>query len=218
METIKTYIDNLFETVPNTEEVENIKSDLLDTMTDKYNELKNEGKSDNEAVGSVISEFGNIDELLDELNIKHEEEKEEEPETISYEQAKKYLLFKFKFAFLIALGVFMCILAPALYCLFEHVNENDNLSLFLMFLLIASAVSIFVFEGSRNSKYSHLEETLNVNKKYIPLLEKESADVKPKLLVSLVFGIFLCIVSPLAYTFQKILLAVNQWQIFYSCL
>ena len=30
-------------------------------MEDKYTELKNEGKSENEAVGTVIAEFGNLD-------------------------------------------------------------------------------------------------------------------------------------------------------------
>ena len=38
-------------------------------MEDKYNELKSEGKSENEAIGIVISEFGNIDELINELDI-----------------------------------------------------------------------------------------------------------------------------------------------------
>ncbi|MFQ7714954.1 MAG: permease prefix domain 1-containing protein [Agathobacter rectalis] len=39
-------------------------------MEDKYNELISEGKSDNEAIGIVISEFGNLDELADSLGIK----------------------------------------------------------------------------------------------------------------------------------------------------
>lgn len=39
-------------------------------MEDKYNELISDGKSDNEAIGIVISEFGNLDELADSLGIK----------------------------------------------------------------------------------------------------------------------------------------------------
>ena len=42
---------------------------MLRTMEDKYEELKMEGKSENEAIGIVISEFGNIDELIDELGL-----------------------------------------------------------------------------------------------------------------------------------------------------
>ena len=39
-------------------------------MEDKYNELLAEGKSDNEAVGIVIAEFGNLDEVAEELGIR----------------------------------------------------------------------------------------------------------------------------------------------------
>ena len=73
METIRTYIDNMFVSLPKTEQVLKAKSDLLDMMEDKYNALKAEGKSENEAVGHVISEFGNIDELTNELGIETEE-------------------------------------------------------------------------------------------------------------------------------------------------
>lgn len=38
-------------------------------MEDKYNELISEGKSENEAVGTVISEFGNLDELAETLGL-----------------------------------------------------------------------------------------------------------------------------------------------------
>ena len=39
------------------------KQELWGMMEDKYNELISEGLSENEAVGTVISEFGNLDEL-----------------------------------------------------------------------------------------------------------------------------------------------------------
>ena len=41
-------------------------------MEDKYVELKAEGKSENEAIGIVISEFGNMEELIRELGIRGE--------------------------------------------------------------------------------------------------------------------------------------------------
>ena len=69
METIKTYLNNLFAGYPKTNEILRAKEELLSNMEDKYNELKAEGKSENEAVGIVISEFGNIDELAKEWDI-----------------------------------------------------------------------------------------------------------------------------------------------------
>ena len=70
METIKNYLENMFSHLPNTPEVQKAKYELYQMMEDKYNELIPEGKSDNEAIGIVISEFGNLDELADSLGIK----------------------------------------------------------------------------------------------------------------------------------------------------
>lgn len=70
METIKNYLENMFSHLPNTHEVQKAKYELYQMMEDKYNELISEGKSDNEAIGIVISEFGNLDELADSLGIK----------------------------------------------------------------------------------------------------------------------------------------------------
>ena len=63
MDTIKNYLDNMFSAFPKTAEISKIKENLFSNMEDKYNELKQSGKSENEAIGIVISEFGNIDEL-----------------------------------------------------------------------------------------------------------------------------------------------------------
>ena len=70
METIKNYLENMFSHLPNTPEVQKAKYELYQMMEDKYNELISEGKADNEAIGIVISEFGNLDELADSLGSK----------------------------------------------------------------------------------------------------------------------------------------------------
>lgn len=69
METISNYLDNMFINLPQTPEVLRAKEDLMEMMEDKYNELLSEGKMQNEAIGIVISEFGNIQELIEELGI-----------------------------------------------------------------------------------------------------------------------------------------------------
>ena len=65
MDTIKNYLDNMFSTLPGTEEINRARAELEAMMEDKYNELKADGASENEAVGAVISEFGNIEEVLE---------------------------------------------------------------------------------------------------------------------------------------------------------
>ncbi|WP_339286944.1 permease prefix domain 1-containing protein [Paenibacillus sp. FSL E2-0201] len=61
METIVVYLDNMFANLPKTPELERLKRELLYGMEEKYQELKHDGKSENEAIGVVISEFGNIE-------------------------------------------------------------------------------------------------------------------------------------------------------------
>ena len=74
-------------------------------MEDKYNELINDGKNENEAVGTVISEFGNLEELSKELGLEKEFSYQQEStksehgdetyfstqETLSFEEAKQFV-------------------------------------------------------------------------------------------------------------------------------
>lgn len=64
MDTIRSYVEGMFTSLPKTPEMEQLKDEILANMEDKYNELKARGCSENEAIGSVISDFGNIDELV----------------------------------------------------------------------------------------------------------------------------------------------------------
>ena len=71
MDVILSYLDNMFLSMPKTPEVQRAKEELLSMMEDKYNELIAEGKKENEAIGIVISEFGDISELMEELGCKN---------------------------------------------------------------------------------------------------------------------------------------------------
>lgn len=94
METIRNYLENMFLNLPNTPEVYKAKNELWQMMEDKYTELKAEGKSENEAVGIVISEFGNLDELAADLGIAsfmHSPQMQPTGRPLSLEDAKAYL-------------------------------------------------------------------------------------------------------------------------------
>ncbi len=69
MDTIKNYLESMFRGLPQTAKVLKAKKELGQMMEDKYSELIKEGKSDNEAIGTVISEFGNLEELAADLGI-----------------------------------------------------------------------------------------------------------------------------------------------------
>ena len=70
MDAITSYIDHMFRALPHTAEVRRARSELLQMSEDRYRELVAEGASENEAVGRVITQFGNLDEIADDLGIR----------------------------------------------------------------------------------------------------------------------------------------------------
>ena len=95
METIKVYLDNMFLNIPDTAQTRRVKADLYDMMEDKYYELLKEGKPENEAVGIVISEFGNLEELREELGLNGETGGSEGSEAFSFREKIRILPYRF---------------------------------------------------------------------------------------------------------------------------
>lgn len=137
-------------------------------MEDKYNELISEGKSDNEAIGIVISEFGNLDELADSLGIKsfvNPSQAMPASKTLSRETAAAFLMDSAKQAYLTAFGVLLCILASLGPIFSECIprslaspDASDAIGITFLFLCVAVAVGFFIFSGSISSKWSYLKQ------------------------------------------------------------
>lgn len=165
METIKSYLEAMFANLPNTPEVHKAKSELLQMMEDKYSELIAEGKSENEAVGTVISEFGNLEELAEELNLTDEMVAAASSEDalnrrfISLEEVKDYVNAQSRHANLRGLGVFLCITAVIWPMMNEVFGGSENIGALLMFLSIFSAVAIFIYSATKMKPWSFIEKT-----------------------------------------------------------
>ena len=202
MNILKTYIDNVFTSLPNTKEVNKMKEDLLLNMEEKYHELKNSGKTENEAIGIVISEFGNIEELASELGV-NIEPKENDVVEVTIDEAKEYLSVTKKMGRLIALGVFLCIVAPALLVLtFENIDSNlfgDLGSIFgiaILLVLVAIGVGLFIYSGVTLEKYKYLKKDFIVSnsvKEYIKIEERKH---ERNFVVSLIISVTMFILSP----------------------
>lgn len=174
METIRIYLDNLFAGLPDDERLVRAKEDLLSTMEDKYNSLKAEGKSENEAIGVVISEFGNIDELLEELEISrsnaeaaNECVEDDGALHLTEEEAESYIHRRRSSGWLIGIGVFLCILAPALLISINAVlnsifdeSISSTIGVTALLITIALAVILFIVCASKDEKYEAYEDTL----------------------------------------------------------
>ena len=198
MNIIKTYLDNMFASLPDTSEVRKLKNDLLINMEEKYNELKAKGKTENEAIGIVISEFGNIEELAQELGIEITKNTET-GEVLSLEVAKDFLGSAKKIAPLIAFGVSLCIISPILLLVLlgKYGSFTNSLYGFVaLFVLVATAVGLFIYSGVIFSKFTYLNDIKNV-----PLSVTEYAKIQQKefekpFAISLITSVILFIISP----------------------
>lgn len=201
METIKNYLDNLFAGMIKTAEIMKLKEDLLANMEDKYNELKERGKSENEAIGIVISEFGNIDELVRELNIDSTSSYTETLPHITREEADNILYSKKNFGNTIAFGVWLCIMAPAVLVLFSSgYADNDNsmyIPFFPFFIMIAIAVALFIFSDLQLDKYEYLKKPFYLDISTIEFIKIRKEAFHTTYTVQIIIGVMLCILSPL---------------------
>ena len=210
MNIILNYLDNMFLNLPNTNEVKRAKQELASMMEDKYNELIAEGRKENEAVGIVISEFGNLDELATELGIEQvlsneSGSKEAAGRHVSREEAEEYIRMSAIFSKRLALGVLLCFLSPTLLILAGGLQEYGNyltdagvicVGLVPLFVLIAIAVGIFIYNGMKMEKFEYLEkETFYIDhslEKWLHQIEEEN---RPATAMMTTVGVVLCILS-----------------------
>ena len=69
MNVILAYLESMFRGYPETDRLREAKAELQAMMEDAYAELIAAGRSENEAVGQVISNFGNLDEVAPALGL-----------------------------------------------------------------------------------------------------------------------------------------------------
>ena len=167
MEVIRTYLDNLFSTLPDTPASRRAKEELWGMMEDKYQELKDQGLPENQIIGTVISQFGNLEELRETLGLEQPYAAAPPPQLhpagipMSYAQAQECLTTYRRASRGIGIGVVLCILAVmplfVLLGLFELELLSEGLAVALglgaLFVLVAAAVVLFIFYGPQLSPY-----------------------------------------------------------------
>lgn len=207
METIRNYLDNMFAGLPKTTRVLELKNNILSNMEEKYNELKNQGKSENEAIGIVISEFGNIDELVSELGIQKDDQAKSLP-LVTRDEVESYLTVKKTTGFQVGLGVFLCILAPAMLILLHNLSNQGIIKsglqgdaanipgLIVLFVLIAIAVGIFIFSGMNFERYAYMEKGVQLPGNMEAELKQQYDRYSPTFNLCFIFGVCMIVLSP----------------------
>lgn len=198
MQTIKSYLETMFANMPDTPEVRRAKDELYGMMEDKYNELISEGKSENEAVGTVISEFGNLDELSDIIGINKQQTPIDNRRILSMEEVKDYIrAYSFRSGF-IAVGVFLCIFSvvfPIVGSVFRW-EYMDAIMAGLMFVSIGIAVGLFIFSGSFLRKYDDIKrKNCVLDYKTSNYVKTEREKMRMVYAMCLAIGVVLCVIS-----------------------
>ncbi|MCR4900284.1 MAG: permease prefix domain 1-containing protein [Treponema sp.] len=162
METIKNYLESMFRNLPNTAKVLKAKNELLQMMEDKYSELRREGKSENEAVATVIAEFGNLDEVAASLGIKEEivGDQNVPRRSVSLEEIQAYLKDKFMAILLGAVGVGLFISCPVPVIFFGDLFGKEITGIVIMFVCIALGISFMIIKRTIMEQWRFLKTEL----------------------------------------------------------
>jgi hypothetical protein len=222
MDTIRIYLENMFANFPKTDEVLRAKEELLSMMEDKYNELIAEGKPENEAVGVIISEFGNLDEIAQSLGLNKDGQDAEDGFTekvgryVSIEEARDFIAEHAFSRFLLSLGIGLCIVAVVPPIISDElaklfaINAVSKLvlavALIALFVLAAIGVGFIVLSSARRKEWRYLKEEPcyidDMTKEYVKG-ELGSHQVTKGL--TLAMGIVLCSLSVLPVVVLEIL-------------
>ena len=153
---LRNYIDNIFsETTPSKKTVE-LKEEMIQNLTDKYNDLRANGKTNEAAYNIAVAGIGDVSELLNEL----EEEYMNNP-IMTEEMAKA----KQKSALLTAVAVMLYILSPLTLIVLQmwNVGNDERIGIPVLFVMAAVATGLLIYNNmtkpqSLGSKDTMVEE------------------------------------------------------------
>lgn len=140
---IKEYVQELFENAPKNRKTEEFKEELLANLLDKYYDLLQSNIDDEIAYNKVISSIGNIDNLF-----------EKDPLEMTKES-----WYKKKSAKTTAISVMMYILCPVSVIVFGSIGF-EVLGIAIMFLLIAGATGLIIYNNMTKPQYIKQDDTL----------------------------------------------------------
>lgn len=191
----------MFANLPGTPGVLRAKKELGQMMEDKYTELIAEGKSENEAVGSVISEFGNLSELAEALGLEEEiKEQKAEAQEKSYrmlttEEAAGYIKMRNRRSIFKGLAIGCCIISPVFPIWIESGLSGipEIFEPVTMFLSIMIGVGLFVYAASLKRKWSFIKrETCTLSMDTTKYVTDEQERFYGSYTAELICGIVCC--------------------------
>lgn len=139
-EKLRKYIDALFENAPQTVRAVELKEEMFQNLTEKYNDLIAQGKSEEAAYNIAVASIGDVDSLLAGLSGTGREE--------SQQGRKRSALFT--------------AIAVALYitCAVPVILLQNTLGVMLLFVFVALATGLLIYDGVTREKYVKTDDTM----------------------------------------------------------
>jgi hypothetical protein len=143
---LREYIDNLFATAPSNMKAVEVKEEILQNLTDKYNDLIAEGKSEDVAFNIAVASIGDVSDLIREL-----QGLPQHYDKINEDNNKQ----KQRTALLTAIAIGLYIFSPVPVILIQN-----EIGVVFLFVFIAIATGILVFNGITKSKSQPVPDTM----------------------------------------------------------
>ena len=137
-EKLRRYVESLFEEAPPTKKTIELKEEMIQNLEEKYQDLLEEGKSEEAAYNIAVASIGDIGSLLEELR------KTSVENTYSQEMLIKS---RNRSAILVTIAVMMYIL-----CLLPAMFLDSVKGPVMMFIMIAVATGLLVFTKLKKAR------------------------------------------------------------------
>lgn len=147
-EKIRTHVNSLFDGAPQTRKVLDLKEELLANLNSKYDDLIAQGDAPDDAYRAVIASIGDISELV--RQIQNESAFNSQ---YSAEDRKKSALF-------VSIAVGLYILSPVCVIFFDSVVNSSVTGVILMFVFVALATGLLIYNSMTRPKYVKEDETI----------------------------------------------------------
>lgn len=122
------YVNSIFEGIPNTPEVQELREEILQNTLDRYDEECARGVSETVAYNVAVMSIGDTDELL-----------------AAYRKPKKEKKSSRRVCVAIAIALYiLCVVPPAVA---DEMGWPEALGVSLMFLMIAAATALIILSG-----------------------------------------------------------------------
>ncbi len=139
-EKLRHYIDDLFANAPSTVRAVELKEEMYQNLMDKYNDLINEGKSEESAYNIAVASIGDVDSLISGLS--------SERNPVSQKNRTRS-------GILVAIAIGLYILSPVPVILIQ-----DEFGLMFLFLFAAVATGLLIYNGATQERYVKADDTM----------------------------------------------------------